>query len=398
MKLVVDLRRAFDSGLGTYIRHVVPLTLARLPDVIAIGLIATGDADRHRAYLGALDMKFLALKFAPLSIAEQWPLRYRIPPDAVFWATTLSHALFKRQRLVATVHDVAQLALPSSAGFSPGVRAASRLYFSSLRRQSSLLLFNSQFTADEFDRLVGPPVGQRCITPLGVDLAHWAAVPVLHTGTAGQKVSSRAFFLWIGNLRPHKNFPTLLHAFEKVADTLAHDLVVVGRAPAGTPADQFKKSLPAHVSARVHMLGEVEDAVLRHLMHTAQALVVPSFYEGFGLPLLEGFAAQCLVLSSDAGALRETGGNGALYFDPCDVDDLARGLLFVARMSAAERQVQIDLGLALARSSSWERTAALTAQALLEVFSPCKLAPQESPPSTPANHRRPTEESTEDAH
>jgi glycosyltransferase involved in cell wall biosynthesis len=368
MKLVIDLRRAFDSGLGTYIRHVVPASVARLQGITAVGLIAPGDEDKHRSYWGPVAVTFQPIAAAPLTISEQWALRSACPPQAVFWATTLSHAMLAPQRLVATVHDVAQLALPRSAGIGATVRLASRAFLASLRRRAELLMFNSDFTAAEFQRCVGSPVCDCVVTPLGVDMIEWQASSGPVHASLFARTGGAPYFLWLGNLRPHKNLGLLLKAFEEVSPELAHHLVVVGRAPANGEAESCLAGLPAPVRARVHVMGELGAELLPQLMHNACALVVPSLYEGFGLPVLEAFAAGCLVLASDIGALREVGTHAALYFDPMDQASLAQQLLHAAHMPAAEKAARLAAGLSRAKFMSWQQTATLTATALQAVL------------------------------
>jgi glycosyltransferase involved in cell wall biosynthesis len=89
----------------------------------------------------------------------------------------------------------------------------------------------------------------------------------------------------------------------------------------------------------------------------ADAMVFPSLYEGFGLPPLEAMAAGCPVLCSTAGALREGCAEAARYFDPRDTASLQQCLLAQAAAGAAEREEQVERGLARARSHDWERTA-----------------------------------------
>jgi glycosyltransferase involved in cell wall biosynthesis len=389
MKLVIDLRRAFESGLGTYIRHVVPASVSLLTngllvnsgagrrDVQAIGLIAPGDEDRHHQYWGDVPVRFETLRAAPLSLKEQWALRRACPDDAVFWATTLSHALWAPQRLVATVHDVAQLALPASAGVGPGLRWASRRFFSNLQQRAELLLFNSHFTASEFKRYVGEAGASSLVTPLGVDRGYWQAPGVVPgvpqpdpvAGSAsGAGLAGAPYFLWLGNLRPHKNLPLLLKAFEQVLALVPQHLLVVGRAPAGRPPALSPTALPKTLTGRVHFLGEVDSQRLPGLMQQASALVMPSLYEGFGLPVLEALAASCLVLAADIGALREVGADAASYFDPHDASALSQLLLTVANMPQAQRARHVQLGLARARALPWQQTAALTAGAIQTVL------------------------------
>jgi glycosyltransferase involved in cell wall biosynthesis len=391
MKLVIDLRRAFDSGLGTYIRHVVPDTVLMLNDASAatpkqaavgvetVGLIAPGDDDRHRAYWGSVPVRFQSLPAAPLSLAEQWALRRVCADDAVFWATTLSHALWAPQRLVATVHDVAQLALPASAGVSAGVRWASRAFFASLQRRAELLLFNSHFTTGEFARHVGATRARTVVTPLGVDNAYWRTPSANAGARRAPLLRGAPYFMSLGNLRPHKNLPLLLRAFEDVAAGVPHHLVVVGRAMAGGPSEQALGRVPPALVDRVHILGEVAADELPGLLQRASALVLPSLYEGFGLPVLEAFAAGCLVLASKIGALQEVGADAAIYFDPMDHQALSRSLVWVANLSQTDRNQRVQAGLARAAAMPWQHTATLTAQALRSVLrGPNSSLPQPS--------------------
>jgi glycosyltransferase involved in cell wall biosynthesis len=364
MRLVVDLRRAFDSGLGTYIRHVVPATLAQLPGVHTTGLIAPGTQEQHRQYFGQTSVSWAPMTATPLSLAEQWALRDACASPSVFWATTLSHALFAKQRLVATVHDVAQLAESSAAMFSPAVRVASRLYFESLRQRAMLLLFNSQFTAHEFARYVGTSHATCVVTPLGVDSARWQGDGDTTADLARAKTAGAPYFLWLGNLRPHKNLPTLIAALALTAQVLPHHLLVVGRASAGGAPELSIPPLPSALLGRVHILGEVAGNALPALMRGAQALVLPSLYEGFGLTVLEAFAANCLVVASRSGALPEVGGDAAFYFDAKDPQALADQLLAVVRLSSGERALRIASGLKRAHALPWQLTAKLTADAL----------------------------------
>jgi glycosyltransferase involved in cell wall biosynthesis len=384
MRLVIDLRRAFDSGLGTYIRHVVPASVAQLHGVQATGLIAPGDENKHQAYWGGTQVAFQPIAAAPLGLAEQWLLRGACPPGAVFWATTLSHALLSTQRLVATVHDVAQLALPASSGISPAVRWASHAYFSSLRHRAELLLFNSHTTSTEFKHYVGLTQAATVVTPLGVDVDEWRPLSASVPSPMASITGGAPYFLWLGNLRPHKNLPLLLAAFEEVSTSLPHHLVVVGRARRGLSPKQSLSHMPERLRARVHALGEVDAAALPGVMQHACALVMPSLYEGFGLPMLEAFAAGCVVIASDIAAHREVGGQTdnqggsqtALFFDPLDHDSLARLLLQVAQESAACHLARVAAGLVRARALSWRTTATLTAVALQGAMSARPPHPQ----------------------
>jgi glycosyltransferase involved in cell wall biosynthesis len=143
------------------------------------------------------------------------------------------------------------------------------------------------------------------------------------------------YALYVGGISPHKNLSTLVTAFAKWRANAPHAdegvrLVLVG----DYVADVFHSSYPAvrdlisagGLGAAVHFTGYVPDADLRHLYSAADVLVLPSFYEGFGLPVLEAMACGAPVIASDAGALPEVVADAGLLFDPHSTDDVAHVL------------------------------------------------------------------------
>lgn len=158
---------------------------------------------------------------------------------------------------------------------------------------------------------------------------------------------SRRYFLFVGTLEPRKNLPALLEAWREVRHDHAIDLVIAGRARADAPA------IPAEPGLRV--IGEVPDSELPALYSGALAMVYPSFYEGFGLPVLEAMQCGCPVIASRAVA--DAGGEAAIYADaPGELPAAMRALADGAELAAKHR----DLGLLRAREFTWERTARQT--------------------------------------
>lgn len=354
-KLLVDGRKAYDAGIGTYIRNVVPRVLAQLPLARVRVLVAPGSASQA-PWLDAPQVEWVEDAGRPLGLAEQWSLRRLLAPDEIFWATSLAHPLFRPGPMVATVHDVAQLALDRRAAGGRLVQLAARVYLQSLRRRSDVLLFNSAFTEREFRRYVGAPAAAAAVTPLGVAAAWFDALP--------QGPGTRPYFICVGSIRPHKNLSTLLAAFARVLKQLPHDLVIVGQHEGLRTRESGFPQLLAPLGERVRFLGAVDDATLHPWVAGADALVFPSLYEGFGLPALEAMAAGCPVIASSAGALPEVCGPAARYFDPHSVEALAVALLAQAHLSADARQIQVRQGRQRARQHSWDRTAELTVQAI----------------------------------
>lgn len=360
LHLTIDLRKAFDAGIGTYIRNVVPHVLDRLgPEVRVVALVPHNQVDRYD-WFPAHRAEMREMHAGPLSVGEQFEFRQVLGKDTPFWATSLAHPLWHRGPIVATVHDVAQIALGRAEGMSIPVSLAARVLLASLRRRAMAMVAVSDFTRQEFVRRVGEPLCARiAVTPLGVD-ASWFDAASTHADPR-----AAPSFVCVGSVRPHKNIARLLQAFALVTDQLAHTLIIAGLEAQANEHEPALAKMPAAMRRRIRFTGLVPDAELRSLVATADAMVFPSLYEGFGLPALEAMAAGCPVLASTAGALPEICGTAASdSFDPRSVEQIAGALTRHAALAPAQRKAVVERGIAHARASTWERTADLTAEAI----------------------------------
>jgi glycosyltransferase involved in cell wall biosynthesis len=161
------------------------------------------------------------------------------------------------------------------------------------------------------------------------------------------------YFLFVGTLEPRKNLPALIEAWRGVRQDCPVDLVLAGRRRADFVG------LEAEPGLRV--LGEVPDRQLPELYSDALAFVYPSFYEGFGLPVLEAMQCGSCVIASPA--LKEVGGAAPLYAG--DVRELAEAMRQVATRPDLVRERRAE-SLARAAQFSWERTARMTYQVYQE--------------------------------
>ena len=157
------------------------------------------------------------------------------------------------------------------------------------------------------------------------------------------------YFLYAGTLEPRKNLGQLIEAWREVRRTFPVDLVLAGRARA-----DFSHPAP---EPGLHLAGEVSDGDLARLYSAALAVVYPSHYEGFGLPVLEAMqCGACVFISPDA-ALREVGGDAALVLDgPASWMEAMRAAASSSEWLGRRREAS----LARAREFSWARTARLT--------------------------------------
>jgi glycosyltransferase involved in cell wall biosynthesis len=152
----------------------------------------------------------------------------------------------------------------------------------------------------------------------------------------------------------HKNIPRLIAAFGQVCQGLPHHLVLIGHLPPGMDltAEVLETSLPD----RIITLGYLPNTHIVPILAHADLFVLPSLYEGFGLPVLEAQQAGVAVACSTAGSLPEVAGDGAIFFDPLSVGDMAE-VIHRCLSDADLRSNLRQLSKENATRFSWEKTA-----------------------------------------
>ncbi len=174
--------------------------------------------------------------------------------------------------------------------------------------------------------------------------------------------------LMVGTIETRKNYVCALKAYEIVLSQIKKDappLCIVGGK--GSGADAFLSALKASpVRDKVYLLGSVSQEELAALYQYSQLLLYPSLYEGFGFPILEGFASKTPVITSNVSSMEEIAGNASVLVNPEDAESIAMGILSVLdsiEFSAA----LIKRGLARVKDFSWERAAREMREVYLKV-------------------------------
>lgn len=354
--VAIDVRMLRHAGIGTYIRHVVPRVVSSRPSW-RFTLFAPREVPRD--WIAASNASLVACDSSIYSIREQVELPVRSPRGVdLFWSPHYNVPVLSRAPLVVTVHDVCHLALPELYG--AGLRQQyARSMFGAVRRRAREVIFDSDFSRDEFRRLVGEPKRATTIH-LGVDRG-WFAPP------GPESPRGRPYVLFVGSTKPHKNLSALLAAFERIRDAVPHDLVIVGGQKQRT-TDGGALDLAARLGERVVTVEDADDDALKRYVAHAAALVLPSLYEGFGLPPLEAMAAGCPAIVSAAASLPEVCGAAALYCDPRDPDDLARQLRRVLD-DASLRAELVAAGRAHVVRFDWDVCAQKTMEVLERALS-----------------------------
>jgi glycosyltransferase involved in cell wall biosynthesis len=264
----------------------------------------------------------------------------RHPPDVLFVPAHVL-PLWHPPCCVATVHDLGYRHYPQAH-----TRRARWYLDWSTRfnaRAARRLVVDSEATREDLVCLYGVDPARLVVAyPAGVE----GLVPV---ADAGQRAAVREryglsgpYFAYVGTLHPRKNLANLLRAFGLLVDAgrIPDDVQLVLAGRRGWLADEILAlSRDPRLAGRVVLPGYVPAADLPALLSGALGFVLPSWYEGFGLPVLEAMACDTPVICSHVSSLPEVAGDAALYIDPADVAGLADTM---ARL-AAEPELRAGL-------------------------------------------------------
>ena len=358
--LSIDLRWVDSSGVGVYIKGIMPGLVERLSDVSIVGI---GDSSRLEQFpwSRAANVRLVECRAGRYSLAEQIQLPLAIPRGTdLFFSPYYTIPLLYRGRFAVTVHDLSHRVVPEILD-DPKKRLYAQMMFRAVRKRASVIFTVSQFSKDELLRFTEGPrhnnIDNIVPTHLGVS-AEWYGAAQL------PPVRSRPYFVYVGNIKPYKNLGRLVEAFLQIKDRIPHDLIIVGQSEGlitGESAEFFERVRKA--GERIHLTGFVSHQELLSLVGHANALVMPSLYEGFGLPPLEAMAAGVPVAVARAASLPEVCGDAALYFDPLNVDDIAAKLVEIASDPDKSHQLRED-GLQRSRLFTWNTCSETTATAL----------------------------------
>jgi len=165
----------------------------------------------------------------------------------------------------------------------------------------------------------------------------------------------KRYILSVGTLQPRKNFARLIEAIRLISDKTVH-LVIVGKK--GWLYEEILKAPETYgVSDRVHFLDFVSDEELATIYQKAECFVLPSLYEGFGLPALEAMAHGVPVVVSRVSSLPEIAGEAGIYVDPSRTESIAEGITTALTESDKDRTRRVKLGMARAKEFTWEKAA-----------------------------------------
>jgi glycosyltransferase involved in cell wall biosynthesis len=315
----------------------------------------------------------------PLHGPQQWAARYyfypwRVKREAkrVDLVHVLDHSYAHmieaagRRPVVITVHDlmpVVVLRAPQD-GWREGVR--NRFLKQALKalRQADSYIVGTEWLKHELATWLGNDKNIH-VVPFGVDRAFFGESAVARErGRRDWRIPEDAFVvLHVGSTVDRKNVPLVIQTVARLRqETDAYLLQVGGRF---TP-EQEQLIDRLDLRGAVRSLASADETALRRAYRTADVLLFPSLYEGFGFPVLEAFASGLPVITSGAGGLKEVGGDAAVVVEGRDPGAYVQALERLE--DPDEREELIQRGWARARQFTWQKTAALTAAVYKPLF------------------------------
>jgi glycosyltransferase involved in cell wall biosynthesis len=290
---------------------------------------------------------------------ENWTLPRLVRNDRVdiLHVPAFAPAWRKPCPLVVTVHDIAGMLFKNQIGRLSSFYWGKWLPF--VVKQADRIIADSHHT--QKDLMVHLRVGEekiRVVYPSGHENFS-SAIPKTRIDETKKRFGIKdRYFLFVGTLEPRKNLGRILEAFKLFLKTNPeHQLILAG-------SKEFAHGRYSEILANKYLLdsssiitpGYLDHDDLNALYCGAEALVFPSLYEGFGIPILEAMASGCPVITSTATSTPEVAGDAAILVDPYSVEDIAQGLQDLGGKDAA-RDVLRKKGFEQIRKFSWKKAA-----------------------------------------
>ncbi len=293
---------------------------------------------------------------------QQWevPRRARDLKADLLHVPGFDAPLWKPGRVVLTVHDLIGALFPRN--FPPASRFYWSLWLPFTLRFADAIIADSEATRRDIQRLTRQPAAKITVIPLGVESRFAPSPPPQRETCRARYQLPGRYILYVGTLEPRKGVDTLLEAFAPLAECYPIDLVLVGK------RGWYWQPLLARLTAlrlthRATLLDYVPDDDLPAIYSAAATLVLPSRYEGFGLPVLEAMASGTPVVCTTAASLPEVAGDAALLVPPNHPQALAKAMESILKNETLAANLR-EKGMLRAAAFTWERTA----QATLAVY------------------------------
>lgn len=310
---------------------------------------------------GIPNLKYIKMKSKFLSLSEIIELPQIINKyknEAIFHSPTFSNSPLISTKMIMTIHDLNHLELPQF--YTRFHRYYYELIVKPSARKCSKILTVSNFSKTKILEWLKCDPSKIEVIYNGINTAFKPINdPNMFEVVRKKYLLPEKFILYIGNLKPHKNVPTLIHSMKYV-----HGVKLILN---GKETQELKELIEKlNVREKISFIGYVDDDDIKYLYNMAQVFVFPSLYEGFGLPPLEAMACGCPTIISDAECLRELVKDNDFVFERKNYKQLSEKINMLIEDKKLRKKF-IDKGLQYANSYKWSKCINKT----LEVYSNC---------------------------
>ncbi|MCC5620837.1 glycosyltransferase family 1 protein [Nostoc sp. CHAB 5715] len=280
----------------------------------------------------------------------QLPQIYKNLKSNLLFSPLPEAPLYSNSRFVVMVHDFIPLRFPKR--FSP-LTPYHRYYIPQVITQAEHVICNSQSTAKDITDFFQIPASKITPIPLAHDRTHFFPL----------NLPTRNYFLYIGRQDPYKNIQRLISAFAALPNCKDYELWLAG------PSDRrYTPTLKAQVAElgitnQVKFLDYIPYSELPKIINQAIALVFPSLWEGFGLPVLEAMACGTPVITSNLSSLPQVAGDAAILINPYNTGEITEAMQTIATDLGLRSRLSSQ-GIAHSQQFSWEKTGKATGEVL----------------------------------
>lgn len=364
MELDACLRQR--SGIGEYATELAK----RLVEMPEIDFQGTAFNFRNRQNTAALDammkgrvhynrlMPYGAYRRAWRALPVAYEQLFSCPSDIVHFSNYIVPPRVNG-KVVSTVHDMTYMRYPETMQ-TENLAFLQKEMPRSMERVDVVTVI-SEFTRQEVVSLLKLPAERVCLVHCGVGEK---VAPVPFAPLAQAKGITGPYILFLGTLEPRKNLIRLIQAFVRMRGDYAGPLQLVLAGGAGWKAEEILAA--AEKVPDIVLTGFVSDSERSALYENAAAFVLPSLYEGFGIPVIEAMRDGVPVVCADAASLPEVAGGAALLVDPMDEVDIADALYKVVTDEALSAEM-IKKGVENAKRFSWQDAARKLCDLYLEI-------------------------------
>lgn len=262
--------------------------------------------------------------------------------------------IYSYSRYVVMVHDLIPLRFP---GLGSHLNYYHRYVLPRVVRQARHIICNSQSTANDIVEFFGVRANRISPIPLAYDRLQFRPL------SPPPLVDQRPYFLYVGRQAPYKNLQSVISAFAALPQREEYELWLVGPTDRRYTPRWQRLTQELEIRDQVKFMEYVPQEKLPIVLSQAIALVFPSLWEGFGLPVLEAMACGTPVITSNVSALPELAGDAAILIDPYNLNELVAAMHAIATDFNLRTNLS-ELGLLRSSEFSWTKTGQQTLEIL----------------------------------